>query len=47
MMEFTFEKTPLELLLDTLQPGDRISALDCLERISDLSQEDAETHCLP
>ena len=46
MMEFTFEKSPLEQLLDTLQPGDSISALDCLERISDLSQEDAENALL-
>lgn len=46
MMEFTFEKSPLEQLLDTLQPGDRVSALDCLDRISDLSQEDAETALL-
>ena len=46
MMEFTFERSPLEQLLDTLQPGDSVSALDCLERISDLSQEDAENALL-
>lgn len=42
MMEFTFEKSPLEQLLDTLHPGDRISGLECLKGIEDLSQEEAE-----
>ena len=42
MMEFTFEKSPLEQLLDTLRPGDRVSGLECLKRIEDLSQEEAE-----
>ena len=46
MMEFTFEKSPLEQLMDTLQPGGSVSALDCLEQISDLSQEDAENALL-
>ena len=41
-MEFTFEKSPLEQILDTLHPGDRISGLECLKRIEDLSQEEAE-----
>ena len=42
MMEFTFEKSPLAQLLDTLRPGDRVSGLECLKRIEDLSQEEAE-----
>ncbi len=42
MMEFTFEKSPLEQMLDTLNPGDRVSGLECLKRIEDLSQEEAE-----
>ena len=42
MMDFTFEKSPLEQLLDTLCSGDRISGLGCLKRIEDLSQEEAE-----
>ena len=46
MMEFTFEKSPLEQLLETLQPGESVSALDCLERIGDLSQEDGEAALL-
>ena len=42
MMEFTFEKSPLEQLLDTLRSGDRVSGLECLKQIEDLSQEEAE-----
>lgn len=42
MMDFTFETSPLEQLLDTLCSGDRISGLECLKRIEDLSQEEAE-----
>ena len=42
MMEFTFEKSPLEQLLDRLRAGDRVSGLECLKRIEDLSQEEAE-----
>ena len=42
MMEFTFEKSPLEQLLDRLRSGDRVSGLECLKRIEDLSQEEAE-----
>lgn len=42
MMEFIFEKSPLAQLLDTLRPGDRVSGLECLKRIEDLSQEEAE-----
>ena len=42
MMEFTFEKAPLEQLLDPLRPGDRVSGLECLKVIEDLSQEEAE-----
>ena len=42
MMDFTFEKSPLEQLLDLLNTGDRISGLECLKAIEDLSQEEAE-----
>ena len=42
MTDFTFEASPLEQLLDTLCPGDCISGLECLKRIEDLSQEEAE-----
>ena len=42
MMEFTFEKSPLSQLLENLQPGESVSALACLEQLSNLSQEDAE-----
>lgn len=42
MMDVTFEKSPLEQLLDTLCPGDRVSGLECLKAIEDLSQEEAE-----
>lgn len=42
MMEFTFEKSPLAQLLDTLRPGDRVSGLECLKQIEDLSQEAEE-----
>ena len=42
MMDITFERSPLERLLDTLCPGDRVSGLECLKAIEDLSQEEAE-----
>ncbi len=42
MMEFTFEKSPWEQMLDMLHPGDRIFGLECLKQIEDLSQEEAE-----
>lgn len=42
MMDFTFETSPLEQLLDTLCSSDRISGLECLKRIETLSQEEAE-----
>ena len=42
MMEFTFEKSPWEQMLATLHSGDRIFGLECLKRIEDLSQEEAE-----
>ena len=42
MMEFTFEKSPLAQLLDRLRSGDRVSGLECLKQIEDLSQEEAE-----
>ena len=41
-MEFTFEKSPLEQLVNTLHSGDKVSALECLKIIEDLSQEEAE-----
>ncbi len=41
-MEFTFEKSPLERLLEMIESGDRISALDLLNQIQDLSDEEAE-----
>lgn len=42
MMEFTFEKSPWEQMLDALRPGDRVSGLECLKRIEAFSQEEAE-----
>lgn len=41
-MEFTFEKSPWEQLVDSLEAGNRISAMECLRQIQDLSGEEAE-----
>ncbi len=42
MMEFTFERSPWELTLDTLRPGDTISAVRCLTMLEDMSEDEAE-----
>ncbi len=41
-MEFIFEKSPLEQLLELIDSGDKISALELLNQIQDLSDEEAE-----
>jgi len=41
-MEFTFEKTPEERLQEAIASRGGISALECLEMIEDLSEEEAE-----
>lgn len=42
MMEFTFERSPWEQLVDRLHPGDQVSGLECLKQIETLSEEEAE-----
>ena len=42
MMEFTFENSPWEQMWDAFKPGDKIFGLECLKKIEDLSQEEAE-----
>lgn len=41
-MEFTFEPSSWELALDKLHTGDRISAVDCLHLLEDMSEEEAQ-----
>ncbi len=41
-MEFTFEQTPWELLLNSLQPGDTLSGIRCLSCAEDMSAEELE-----
>ena len=41
-MEFTFEKSPQEQLVDSLEAGNRISVIECLQQIQDMSGEEAE-----
>ena len=41
-MEFVFEQSPWELAISKLGRGDSISAMDCLQLLEDMSQEDAE-----
>lgn len=41
MMEFTFEKSPLEELQKRIATQDSVSAMECLERIESLSEEEA------
>ncbi len=42
MMEFEFEKSPWDLAVEKLQPGDTISATQCLTLLEDVSDEEAE-----
>ncbi len=42
MMEFTFEQTPWDLLLESLKPGDRLSAARCLAVLETVPEEEAE-----
>ena len=42
MMEFTFEKSPFELALEALQPGDAITALRFLSLTEDMDEESVE-----
>lgn len=41
-MEFTFEQTPWQLLLDSLQPGDILSGIRCLSCAEGMSAEELE-----
>ena len=41
-MEYTFERSPWALALDALHTGDRISALQCLSLLEDVSEEETE-----
>lgn len=41
-MEFTFAPSSWELALDKLHTGDRISAVDCLNLLEDMSEEEAQ-----
>ena len=41
-MEFTFEPSDWELALDKLHTGDKISAVDCLSLLEDMSEEEAQ-----
>ena len=40
-MEFTFEKSPLEELENIIKTQGKLSAMECLERIENLSEEEA------
>ena len=42
MMEFIFEKSPWEQTLQSLQPGDSISAVQAMNLLEDMSDEEAE-----
>ena len=41
-MDFLFDKTPWDSLLESVKPGDAISALQCLTVLEELSEEEAE-----
>ncbi len=41
-MEFVFEPSPWELALSKLQPGDRLSGVDCAALLEELSEEEAQ-----
>lgn len=41
-MEFTFEQSPWEQLVDTLKPGDTLYATQCFQLLEGLSEEEAE-----
>ena len=45
-MEFVFESSPWEVALDKLHTGDRISAVDCLNLLEDMSEEEAQESLL-
>lgn len=46
MMDVTFEQSPWELTIDKLRQGDRISALESLQLLEDISSEEAEESLL-
>lgn len=41
-MEYTFEQSPWDLTLNTLKPGDKLSAVRCLALLEEMSEEEAE-----
>lgn len=41
-MDFLFDKTPWDSLLESVKPGNTISALQCLTVLEELSEEEAE-----
>ena len=42
MMEFEFEQSPWEQMMDSLRPGDSVTAIQCLTLLEEFSEEEAE-----
>ena len=42
MMEFTFDASPWEQMMEALRPGDRVTAVQCLTLLETVSEEEAE-----